>query len=437
MEGSGGLIKAGIRVAVPLLMLLLSVSHAHALYSYSDVVSTLEELCASASSPGGPQMRVVQIGTTLKGKPILMAVLSAEPVEAPESSGDVEEPAEDPAATAPEPGVDAPESDATEPASNVLTLTLDPVDEAPAPVEAAMAAPAMEEARPRRVFILCRQHGNEPASTEGVMRFLKEYATTEDPAKLEILRRVTFLVVPMLNVDGVEKDQRRNARNVDRNRDWLSQSQPETRAIVQAVRKWRPDLLMDLHELHPTDQTPSFVEAMEPEAGARGGVGAACNAAIAAVVGPLREQSIRIYARPVINYRETRLAHRYFSVKEGVPAILVETRRAWGLALEHRTVVHYAAIVAAARYMAGYELTTPSRVIAEWLEPSANTAYRTAVAKRSGSGDDGKIAEAIANRQKAQLASRKGKPASVDKKRAELIKKRAAQQKKKTRTKKK
>ena len=84
MEGSGGLIKAGIRVAVPLLMLLLSVSHAHALYSYSDVVSTLEELCASASSPGGPQMRVVQIGTTLKGKPILMAVLSAEPVEAPE-----------------------------------------------------------------------------------------------------------------------------------------------------------------------------------------------------------------------------------------------------------------------------------------------------------------------------------------------------------------
>lgn len=433
------MIKAGIRIAVPLLMLLLSVSHAHALYSYSDVVSSLEELCASASSPGGPQMRVVELGTTLKGKPILMAVLSAAPVEDPKSSDDVEEPAEEPAeapaATAPEPGVDAPESDATEPA--VLTLTLDPVDEAPAAVEAAIAAPPAGEDRPRRVFILCRQHGNEPASTEGVMRFLKEYATTEDPAKLEILRRVTFLVVPMLNVDGVEKDQRRNARNVDLNRDWLSQSQPETRAIVQAVRKWRPDLLMDLHELHPTDQTPSFVEAMEPEAGARGGVGAACNAAIAAVVGPLREQSIRIYARPVFNYREPRLAHRYFAVKEGVPAILVETRRAWGLALEHRTVVHYAAIVAAARYMAGYELTTPSRVIAEWLEPSANTAYRTAVAKRSGSGGDDKVAEAIAKRQRAQLASRKGKPASVDKKRAELIKKRAAQQKKKTPAKKK
>ena len=138
---------------------------------------------------------------------------------------------------------------------------------------------------------------------------------------------------------------------------------------------------------------------------------------------------------PSSSYREP--VSPYFAVKEGVPTILVETRRAWDLALEHRTVVHYAAILAAARYMAGYELTTPPRVIAEWLEPSANTAYRTAVAKRSGSGDDGKIAEAIANRQKAQLASRKGKPASVDKKRAELIKKRAAQQKKKTPAKKK
>ena len=51
-------------------------------------------------------------------------------------------------------------------------------------------------------------------------------------------------------------------RNVDLNRDWLHRS-AGTRAIVQAVRKWKPDLIMDLHELHPTDQTPSFVEAME------------------------------------------------------------------------------------------------------------------------------------------------------------------------------
>ena len=39
---------------------------------------------------------------------------------------------------------------------------------------------------------------------------------------------------------------------------------------MHAVRKWRLDLIMDPYEPHPIDQTPSFVEAMEPEAGARG-----------------------------------------------------------------------------------------------------------------------------------------------------------------------
>lgn len=432
MERSGGLIKAGIRVVGPLLLLLLSVSDAHALYSYSDVASALNELSASAVSPDGPQVRVVQIGTTVKGKPILMAVLSATPIEAPEATSDQEEPSEAPAeAEAPEPGVDAPESDADEPAENTLTLTLEPVGGTPPPAAAPAVMRALDSGEPRRVLILCRQHGNEPAGTEGAMQFLKEYATTDDPAKLEILRRVTFLVVPMLNADGSESYQRRNARNVDLNRDWVSQSQPETRTMVRTVRQWRPDLVMDLHELHPTDWTPSFVEAMEAEAGARGGVGDACNAAIAAVVGPLREQqSMRIYARPVFNYREPRLAHRYFAVKEGVPTILVETRRAGDVALVHRTAVHYAAIVAAARYMAGQELTTPNRVIASWLEPDSGSEYRAAVAKRSG---DDKLAAALAARRNAQLASRKGKPDSVAKKRAELAKKRATQKKKPTR----
>ena len=82
------------------------------------------------------------------------------------------------------------------------------------------------------------------------MRFLKEYATTEssearDPAPGHLPGRADA------QRGWRREDQRRNARNVDLNRDWLSQSPAGTRAIVQAVRKWQPDLIMDLHELHP------------------------------------------------------------------------------------------------------------------------------------------------------------------------------------------
>lgn len=450
-------VQAGIRVLVPCLCILLSATQAHALYSYSDVVAKLQEWSARPCAEESARLRVVRLGTTVKGRAILMAVLGGAetpPLESDETAAEDPGPWATPATTTDpagqtEPATPADEGDTEEnlppdgeaaaaegdteenalaaaEATDALVLALEPAEESPAPTESATPEAADEAPPvlpslpngPRRVFVVGRQHGNEPAPTEAILRFLEQYAGTTDPAKLELLRRVTFYVVPMLNADGAVANQRRNARNVDLNRDWVKQSQPETQTIVRAVREIQPHLVVDLHELHPTDRTASFVEAMEKEAGASAAVGAACNAAIAAVVGPLRAQSTTIYARPVNNYREPRLMHRYFAVREGIPAILVETRRHGNTPLETRTATHYAALQATARYLAGYALQTPQRVQAAWLEPGPERERALKVEQLART-------RAAQNR---QLAGRRGS-ASTDKKREALRKQQAARKK--------
>ncbi len=413
--------KTGIRLTILLSLMFAGNPRAFAMHSYSDVVTTLRSLANRPHTPSGAHVQVTTIGSTVKGRAILMAVLSADTVETPSNPGpDIDIPPlsaedeEDQTGGDPEAEGDESTGPAETPVDGTMVLNLEPVGDAgagmppvlPLPSADASDLPLTAEAfgpadgQTRRVLIICRQHGNEPAGTEAGMQFLKEFATTEDPARLAILRRVTFLIIPMLNADGAEAYQRRNARNVDLNRNWISHNQPETAAVVRVARAWRPDLIVDAHELHPTDWTPSFVEAMQAQAGAPAAVANANRAATAAVVGPLRAQSMRINARPVDNYRSPRLAHRFFSVYMGIPTILVESRRAGGAALEWRTALHYAAFHAVARHMSGLELGMPPRVVASRPEGSASRSSGTSAARQS--------AQAQAARRRMQLASRGG-----------------------------
>ena len=40
---------------------------------------------------------------------------------------------------------------------------------------------------------------------------------------------------------------RRNANDIDINRDFITQSQPETRATVSVITEWNPMVFLDLH----------------------------------------------------------------------------------------------------------------------------------------------------------------------------------------------
>lgn len=194
---------------------------------------------------------------------------------------------------------------------------------------------------PRRVFYLCRQHGHEPASTEGALAFMTELVKADDDTPpASYLKTVTVYVVPMANPDGSEAFLRHNARDIDLNRDWIKRSQPETRALYGEIVKLHPDLMTDQHELYPNDTRPDFTEVVAAGSGAAPTVIAASLDAQASVAGLMQSQGFPIVSHTITDTHPARLAHRFNSIKLGVPTVLFETNR---LTESGRTVAERAA----------------------------------------------------------------------------------------------
>jgi len=99
---------------------------------------------------------------------------------------------------------------------------------------------------PRRptVLILGQQHGNEPAGGEAALALIAELAG----AQSSLLDRVNVLVIPRANPDGAERFIRTTPNGIDVNRDHLLLRTPEARAIAVAMLKYRPQVVLDLHE---------------------------------------------------------------------------------------------------------------------------------------------------------------------------------------------
>lgn len=180
----------------------------------------------------------------------------------------------------------------------------------------------------KKIFYMCRQHGHEPASTEGALHFIDELVHASPSSDLaQCLRRVTVYIVPMANPDGAERYLRHNANDVDLNRDWLKRTQPETRALWKAISTIHPDLLTDQHELFPDDHRPDFTETAGPKSGAPSSTLSVCvptqqvvHLALAADGFPNRSYWIDSSHAP-------RLAHRFASIIAGIPTVLFETNR--------------------------------------------------------------------------------------------------------------
>ena len=110
----------------------------------------------------------------------------------------------------------------------------------PAPDDQIAAGPSL--------LVVGAQHGNEPAGREAALQFLRDLALDEASLLPDALSTATVLVIPTANPDGRVANTRRNADNVDINRDHLALVSPEARAIAQVIRDFRPDLVVDAHE---------------------------------------------------------------------------------------------------------------------------------------------------------------------------------------------
>lgn len=109
------------------------------------------------------------------------------------------------------------------------------------------------------VVILGGMHGDEPSSARVAEAFAASLEREPPPAG------VSVVIIPEVNPDGLKAGTRSNSVGVDINRNFPSKtwrpgskesryypgekpmSEPETRASVKLIKKWRPALLISIH----------------------------------------------------------------------------------------------------------------------------------------------------------------------------------------------
>ncbi len=184
---------------------------------------------------------------------------------------------------------------------------------------------------PTRVFYLCRQHGHEPASTEGALDFIETLVRADETSPMAgYLKTATVYVVPMANPDGAEAFRRHNAHDRDLNRDWITRTEPETKALYAEISRLHPNFVTDQHELYPDDTRPDFTEAAAENSGASPSVIAACRDAQAVVTGAMAAEGFPVVNHTVTDTHPARLAHRFLAIRLGLPTVLFETNRTAG-----------------------------------------------------------------------------------------------------------
>jgi hypothetical protein len=131
-------------------------------------------------------------------------------------------------------------------------------------------------------------HGNEPAGFEAAMQVAYQLLASDEPQTLELLKSLVIVLNPSANPDGHERfaawynsvavgadhpwafeqtepwsvTGRYNHFRFDMNRDLVAQSQPEVRAMMGGVMRWRPQVFVDHHSTTPTYFFPPVAQAI-------------------------------------------------------------------------------------------------------------------------------------------------------------------------------
>ena len=123
-------------------------------------------------------------------------------------------------------------------------------------------------------------HGNETSGADAALGLIYHLIASTDKEVEDMLSEMVVIVDPMMNPDGRDRfaksleqyrgtapnydDQsllhtgdwpygRTNHYYFDLNRDWIYLTQPETQGRVALINQWRPQILVDAHEMGPQD----------------------------------------------------------------------------------------------------------------------------------------------------------------------------------------
>ncbi|MGP4090523.1 M14 family zinc carboxypeptidase [Streptomyces sp. KR55] len=113
----------------------------------------------------------------------------------------------------------------------------------------AMAAkdPAVKAAYKTPVFLNNNIHGNEWEGTDASLELIERLATANDAKTADLLAHSRLYFNITANPDGRIAGTRANANGFDLNRDFVTASQPEARAMRQIMVDKQPAVMLDLH----------------------------------------------------------------------------------------------------------------------------------------------------------------------------------------------
>lgn len=101
-----------------------------------------------------------------------------------------------------------------------------------------------------KVLLWSQMHGDEPTATMALFDIFNFFSQQDelDYLRKQILENLTIYFIPMLNPDGAEIYQRRNAQELDVNRDALRLESPEAKILKSARERINPDFGFNLHD---------------------------------------------------------------------------------------------------------------------------------------------------------------------------------------------
>ena len=102
----------------------------------------------------------------------------------------------------------------------------------------------------KKVMLWSQMHGNEPTATAALLDFLHFIDTTKKKNKYvkKILKKLTLHIIPVVNPDGAEAFIRRNALEIDINRDALRLTTPEGKILMETFQQVNPVFAYNLHD---------------------------------------------------------------------------------------------------------------------------------------------------------------------------------------------
>lgn len=100
-----------------------------------------------------------------------------------------------------------------------------------------------------KVMFSARIHGDEPAGTEGLLLLIDKLLS--DPGLQALRKNVDIAILPMVNIDGGDRMDRRTSNGLDLNRDLTKLETSESIVFREFLNKFSPDVYIDFHEYNP------------------------------------------------------------------------------------------------------------------------------------------------------------------------------------------